>query len=369
MISTFTVATLVVKQEWLRAGGIMLAFLLGWVIIAVVGKKVFKKLVARTNSQLDDIILSALHGLAQWAIIIAGAYFAFREVTAAEPETTIWTIIGKGFTIAWVGLAIASAIRIFNAYSQWKIEQTLETHADVLRDVATRVNFFRKLLIAVVAIIGGLYILSIAGIDTSPIVAGGAVGGIVIGIALQDTLSNVFAGFFLNIDRPVKIGDFIRLDSGQEGFVEEVGWRYTKIRLYANNLVIIPNNKLSQSTITNFNLPSGPLSVYMTCGVSYDSDLEHVEEVAIRVARQVLETEPGGDTQWDPVVRFKEFGDSSINFTTVLRALDVDSQYRIQHQFVKQLHRAFNEEGIEIPFPIRTVIMKNGDQEAEVRKP
>lgn len=212
---------------------------------------------------------------------------------------------------------------------------------------------------AVVFVVGAIYILSVAGVNISPILAGGALGGLVVGIALQDTLSNVFAGFFLNVDRPVKIGDFIKIEAGQEGFVEDVGWRHTKVRLWANNLLIIPNNKLSQSVITNFSLPDSPMSVYVDCGVSYESDLEHVEAVAVRVAQHVQETTDGGDPSWQPIVRFNDFADSAITFTTSLRSKSINSRLKIHHEFIKALHVAFRNEQIEIPSPMRTVVIKD----------
>ncbi len=348
-----------VAPEWIRASGILGAFVLLALIVRFAWKALIGRWIKRTETTLDDAILTPLRGLAFWALILSGAYFAAQEIYRARQETVIWPLLGQAFTIGWILLAVGTAVRILNAYAKWKIEQAADKGDEAVRDVATRVSFGRKIVTALVVFLGGLYILSVIGVDTSPIVAGGALGGVVIGIALQDTLANVFAGFFLNIDRPVKIGDLIRLETSEEGFVEEVGWRYTKVRLWSNNLLIIPNNKLSQSIITNFNLPAEPLSIYVYCGVAYDSDLDHVERVAIRVAKQVQDSEPGGDTSWEPVVRFKEFGDSSITFVTVLRSAEVGAQHRVHHQFVKALHRAFKDEGIEIPFPIRTLIHKN----------
>ena len=97
----------------------------------------------------------------------------------------------------------------------------------------------------------------------------------------------------------------------------------------------------------------------MKCGVAYDSDLEHVERVCIEVAKEVMARIPGAASDWEPVVRFKEFADFSINFLVVLRVRDFAAQYLLGHEYMKALHRRFNEEGIEIPFPIRTVMMRS----------
>jgi small-conductance mechanosensitive channel len=159
------------------------------------------------------------------------------------------------------------------------------------------------------------------------------------------------------VDRPITVGDFVKLESGEEGFVEEIGWRNTKVRMWANNIVVIPNSTLSQSVLTNYYLPRQELSVYIRCGVAYDSDLEHVERVCVEVGKEVMARIPGCQLDWTPVVRFKEFADFSINFLVVLRVKDFAAQYLLGHEYMKALHRRFNEEGIEIPFPIRTVIM------------
>jgi len=206
--------------------------------------------------------------------------------------------------------------------------------------------------------LGLLFVLRVIGVDISPLLAGGAIGGLAIALALQDTLTNLFAGLYMTIDKPVSVGDFIKLESGEEGFVEEIGWRSTKVRLWANNLVVIPNSKLSQSVITNYFLPAQEMSVYVPCGVAYDSDLERVERVTIEVAKEVMGRVEGSSPDWEPVVRWQSFGDFAITFVTVLRVTDFAAQYRLRSEFIKALHQRFGEEGIEIPFPIRTVIVK-----------
>lgn len=344
--------------EWLTAGAVFAGFLLAALLIAGFWRTVLSRWVSRTESNLDNLTAEALKNLVVWGIVLAGAYYAIRGLPSIRNDEVYGPLVGKIFGIGWALLAVSVAIRLVGAISYWNIGQAEMHGEERVRDVTTRVVFVRKLFTAVALLLGGLYVLNIAGVDTSPLVAGGALGGLVIGLALQDTLSNVFAGFFLNIDRPAKIGDLIKLETGEEGFVEEVGWRYTKVRLWSNNLLILPNSKFSNSVITNYNLPVAPMSIYVECGVAYDSDLDHVERVALQVAGDIQSSEEGADGEWQPIVRFKEFADSSITFLTILRARDVLAQYRIHHEFIKRLHKAFNREGIEIPFPIRTIVMK-----------
>jgi small-conductance mechanosensitive channel len=149
------------------------------------------------------------------------------------------------------------------------------------------------------------------------------------------------------------------LESGQEGYVTHIGWRSTRVRMLSNNILIIPNTKLVSSQITNFHLPEPEVAVLAQVGVSYQSDLEKVEKVTIEVTKEVLQEVEGGVKEFDPFTRYHTFSGFSINFTVILRAKEYVNKYLIIHEFIKRLHRRYQLEGIEIPFPIRTVYMKN----------
>jgi len=193
------------------------------------------------------------------------------------------------------------------------------------------------------------------GISITPLVASLGVGSLAVALAFQDTLSNFFAGVYMMIDKPVRVGDFIRLEGGQEGFVSEIGWRSTRLRLLPDNTIIIPNNKLVGSVITNFHLPAPEMSVVVEVGVDYGSDLARVERVTCEVARGVLERVEGAVADYEPKVRFHTFAESSINFSVSLRAKSYTDQYLICHEFIKALSERYRQEGIVIPYPLRTI--------------
>jgi small-conductance mechanosensitive channel len=136
-------------------------------------------------------------------------------------------------------------------------------------------------------------------------------------------------------------------------------WRSTLIRTLLNNLVEIPNSKLASSIITNFDLPEEEMTISISVGVGYDSDLEKVEKVTLEVARQVMSENPGGVSSFEPVVRFQNFGESSISLTCSLRVREYESRSVMQHEFIKKIFERYEKEGINIPFPIRTVYLKN----------
>ena len=208
--------------------------------------------------------------------------------------------------------------------------------------------------------IGLLVLLSTLGISITPIVASLGITSLAVALALQPTLENFFSGVQLIVDKPFRIGDYIELDSGEQGFVDKIGWRSTWIRMLPNNTVIMPNSLLSKSKIINYFYPAKELSVPVEVGVHYSSDLEKVEEITLDVAREILRTHKWGVPDYETFVVFHTFDNSSINFTVMLRAQEYFNRFWIKSAFIKALHKRYAEEGIVIPYPIRAI---NVDQE------
>jgi len=179
-----------------------------------------------------------------------------------------------------------------------------------------------------------------------------------VALALQRPLGDFFAGIHLILSKQIRIGDYIKLETGEEGYVVDITWRNTTIRQLPNNLVIIPNSRLASLMIINYYQPEKELSVLLNIGVSYSSDLEKVERVTIEVAKEVMKEVPGGVPEFEPFIRYHTFGDFSINFSVILRAKEYTDQFLIKHEFIKRLHRRYRREGIEIPFPIRVVYLR-----------
>jgi small-conductance mechanosensitive channel len=203
--------------------------------------------------------------------------------------------------------------------------------------------------------LGLLIVLQTLGVAITPLLTALGVGGLAVGLALQETLANFFAGIHILTSRQVRPGDYVQLAGGEEGYVQDVTWRYTTIRQLANNLTIVPNAKLAASILTNYYLPDPALAVLVPVGIAYGSDLERVEAITIAVGREVMQEVPGGDPTFQPFIRYNAFAESSITFTVILRGREVVDQHLIRHEFIKRLHRRYGAEGIEIPFPIRTV--------------
>lgn len=203
--------------------------------------------------------------------------------------------------------------------------------------------------------IGLLVILNGLGVSITPMLTALGVGGLAVALALQEPLGNLFAGLTTTAAGQIRVGDYVKLDSGVEGYVADFGWRSTRIRMLAGNLVLVPNSKLSQAVVTNFHLPANDLAVLVDVSVDYDSDLAKVERVTTEVAQSVMREVPGGVPEFSPFVRFHTFADSSINFSVIMRAKEFVDQFLVKHEFVKRLHSRYAAEGIVIPFPQRVM--------------
>lgn len=310
--------------------------------VFVVGR--VARLARRTRGQWDDVLAAELkRRVPVWCLLI-GAWIALGHWELAPNEVALGQKVLFGLGGLSVTLAAASVVtKLFVSYSA---------------EIATTVpvsGLTQNLTRIVVISIGALVILRGIGVDITPMLTALGVGGLAVALALQEPLSNLFAGLFLSLAGQVRIGDYVKLDSGLEGYIVDVNWRSTRLRMLANNLIVVPNAKLSQSIVTNYHLPSQDLAVLVNVGVDYGSDLAKVERVTCEVGKQVMQEVTGGIPEFDPFIRYHTFADSSINFTVILRGKEYVDQYLIKHEFVKRLHARYDQEGIVIPWPIRTL--------------
>ena len=224
-----------------------------------------------------------------------------------------------------------------------------------------KTTLLNNILIGVIYAMGLLVILQYYGISIAPILTAAGVGGMAVALALQEMLANIFSGLHLILSKQLRIGDYIRLGSGEEGRVTDITWRFTAIiPLGAGNTVVIPNKTIAGANITNFSLPTLNINISVPVGVAYDSDLATVERVTIETAKEVL-ARVDDNPNAEPLVRYTDFGDSSINFVVILPSSMFDNQGIIKHEFIKALTDRYRTEGIDIPYPIQTIIQENAE--------
>lgn len=220
---------------------------------------------------------------------------------------------------------------------------------------AGSVSLFSTITRVLVFGIGILITLGSLGIQIAPLLGALGIGGLAVALALQSTLANLFAGIHILASKMVQPGDFVKLDSGESGWINDISWRNTTLREIPGNYVIVPNAKFADAILTNYHQPEQSMAVLVECGVSYHSDLEQVERVATEVGRQVMHELDVGYANAEPRVRFHTFGESGIHFRVVLWTRHFSDQYLLVSEFVKRLHDRFRQEHITIPHPIRTL--------------
>ena len=220
-------------------------------------------------------------------------------------------------------------------------------------------TMFTNFVRIAIYVIGLLIILDSLNISIAPMITALGVGGLAISLALKDTLSDVFAGLHILLSKKVQVGDFVQIDTGDMGYVQNISWRNTTIMERTNNIIHIPNTRLSSAIIKNFDSGDPSFSIKIPVGVGYDSDLEEVEKVTQEVIDEIQTSMDETNKNYEPAMRFQSFGESSINLMVYFRGNRYGDQNPIINTFIKLLHKKYADTGIEIPFPMRTIIHKN----------
>ncbi len=331
-----------------------LVFLLIFLTAIFIKKAVVKLLgrkVQETSTKLDDVILKTLVR----AIVPFG--FLVGLMTAAY-------LFPLPANIRLISTKVLLSLTI--VYASWSIADFLSELAEVylseMKSILPAKSIFTNLLKLGIIIIGILILLQTLGVSITPLLTTLGIGGLAVALALQDTLANLFAGLHLILSGIIREGNYVRIEeANMEGYVVDITWRNTVIKTISRNYIVVPNTRMASSILVNYYMPETEMSITVPVGVSYDSDLEKVERVTIEVAKEVMR-EVAGLTDEEmrpyPLIRYYEFGESSINFKAILKVKEFSQQYIVKHEFIKRLHKRFQDEGIEIPFPIRTIIMK-----------
>src|SRR5210317_188754 len=327
---------------------------LATIVLGLVLGSIFKKfLVSRLKSlslkndwESDDVIINAIDSVIVFWFFLAFSTIAIGNANLPGPEDLYQKII-SAFLI--ISISFTSSKIVLGLLDVWsKTNKSLPS-----------TGIFKGLTNFAIFSLGILFILQSFGISITPLITALGVGGLAVSLALKDTLSDLFGGINILLSKTMQEGDYVELDNGYQGYVENVGWRYTTIRERANNIISIPNSVLSGSISKNFSSLDASFRVPIQIGVSYDSDLDHVEKVALEVANDLYDNLDCISKSYKPVIRFREFADSSINFFIYFQGKNFGDHNTILNSYIKKLHKRFKEEKIDIPYPIRTLIHKN----------
>ena len=325
--------------------------------------KVFER-VARSRAERRGINLAlalarALDGPVTLMVIVWGGSEAIAEALQ------IWQT-GRGLPIDLSAVARRAgnvAMIIIGAYIVNQVVRSALSNAQITIAAHTNTSVddrvipvARHIMPILVYTVAGLLILNALNIAITPLLATLGIGGIAVALAAQSTLSNYFAGTYVISEGEIGVGDFIEIEGGPSGTVQEISWRSTKLQSRFNNLIIIPNSMMSENMITNYSRPVQAQNVMLAGGVSYDEDLEQVESVLRAAVDDVVVASEYAVTDSEPMVGFNAFGDSNIDFWVFAQAVDRIGSYYLESHLIKEIHTRFKAAGIVINYPVRHLV-------------
>ncbi len=351
MVESLRQATGNSSAWWIVAVSFLLVLLATWLAARLL-LRMLERRAHRGGAGASQLLATALRGPSTlWALLLA----SHAAVQVSQLPVQVRSLTDKALLVLWILSLTVVAARLAVGGVGF-----LAPSVGGLLPATTLTQNVARLAVTV---LGGLILLNVLGVSITPMLTALGVGGLAVALALQDTLANLFAGFYITMTGHLRPGDYIRLDSGEEGYVNDISWRATLIRTLPNSTIVVPNAKLAQAIVTNYHLPEPRMSLLIPISVSYDSDPEHVERVLLEEAQRAAQEIPGMLAEPAPFVRFiPGFGDSSLNFTLICQVREFVDQYPVQHELRKRIFRRFRQEGIEIPFPIRTVYLRDAEK-------
>lgn len=330
-----------------------LALLIGTFIAGLIVRRVLFRVVRqwdiRTEGHIGALITDSLRSaIVLWALML-GVHIATQNSPIPRPylhyiPTTLQVLWILSLTIVMGHLA-GNAVRFYSR-----------------RVVGTQgvTSLTQKLAQLAVVGIGVAWILRVVfDLNLTAILTTLGVGGLAVALALQDTLSNLFAGFYISVSGLIRVGDYIKLSTGEEGYITDITWRCTMLRGSSNNLVVIPNSKLGQAIYTNYHLPEPRMGSSFSVAVGRESDIDHVTEVLLDEAKAAAGEVKGLVAEPSPYIQFTPGpGDWSLGFQVNFSVREFGDQANVQSELRKRIFKRLRREGISMPFPTRTVILE-----------
>jgi len=312
-------------------------------LVRVGGDVVVRRVTRRIDGDVDDVVFETLHPPIYISVVLLGVFAAVRALGLAPGMTaTLRAGVVSVLVVLWAVTLTRLGRRVSRAASDTKaVDKGI-------------LPIFQNVWSALVIGVSVFLLLSLWEVDVTPLLASAGIVGIVVGFAARDTIANFFGSIALYADGTYSVGDFIVLDSGERGRVEDISIRSTVIRTRDDVLVTVPNSVLNESTIVNESAPRTKRRVRIPVGVDYESDLEAVETALLDVAanQDLVLDRP------KPRVRFRGFGDSAVDVQLMCWIPAPVHRGRATHELVKDVHAAFREADIGIPFPQRELSFK-----------
>jgi small-conductance mechanosensitive channel len=326
-----------------------LAVFVACIIGGLVVRKILFKWVRRWSTSsghhLDDVIIPSLRTpILIWALILG-----FDLATRSSVLPTRYV---KPINIALETLWIIS-LTIIAAQVSGNLVRTYSSRSQGSNQAPTLTKTLTQIL---VAILGLLFLLNYLRVDIRPLLTALGVGGLAVALALQDTLANLFAGLYISVSSQIRVGDYVKLNTGEEGYVSDITWRSTTLRALANNFIFIPNSKLAQAIITNYNLPNKSMGMSITIHAAFDADTDRIEKLLLEEA--LKDKIDGLITDPPPNVSWSQAADSSLQLSLNFQVAEFVNQYGVQSELRKRIFKRFRKDGIPLPYPTQAVLLE-----------
>ncbi|MEO0282206.1 MAG: mechanosensitive ion channel family protein [candidate division WOR-3 bacterium] len=338
-----------ISNEIIRAFVIFFASFLIFKTFAVTIRFFARKFSEKTKTEVDDIIIKRWNTPINVLIFVSSVFLAVREISLTQ--TSLETINHIIFTL--FSLSIAYIIYAFIDVTFIRISRRASEKTETKVD-DTLLNIAHSSLKAAFIVIALLYTLSIWGVEISPILASLGIAGIAVALALQQTLSNIFAGIALIMDKTIRVGDIVKLDTGEMGEIYSITLRAVRIKTFDNEMIIIPNSIVANAKIQNLLQPDPTVRVNIDFSVEYGTDPEYVK----RIVLEEISTMKIIDREKEARVLFLAMGESSLNFRVMFWVDHIDKRWPAHQEAITKIYRRLYKEGIGIPFPQRTVWLR-----------
>jgi small-conductance mechanosensitive channel len=333
---------LIGPNKYLQAAIIAASFIVvgkiaDWVISGIVGR-----ITRKSANDFDDRIVALIHRPIFLSFVLLGLALATRRIGMPAASEFITIGILKTITIfVWYGTLISVMKLLVEVFSRTRDSKIVQTGM---------LSLLHNVMKIIIFALTGYFLFLAWDINVTAWLASAGIVGLALSFAAKDTLSNLFAGVSIIMDAPYKTGDFIILDSGERGVVTDIGLRSTRILTRDDIEITIPNGVIGNGKIINE--AGGPPSqhrIRVAVGVAYGSDVDQVIDVFEKVAadnNDVLATPA-------PRVRFRQFGESSLDFELLVWIAKPINRGRVKHELNCAVYKALNKNSIEIPFPQR----------------
>ncbi len=334
------------ENPWIRSLGIFILSLVLTVIVRLSLRFILLKLVQKTKTEVDDIVVRAVKKIVTYSVPVIGLMVALTPLAlqTSIPQHTLFSLLAV--------LLMHGAISLVEDLSNWLGKTWVKRTASTLDEGL--LPLLRKAVKTSIVILGVLLILGEWGVQIGPLLGALGIGGLAIALALNSSLSNIFAGIQLILDRSLNVGDKVMIESGELGVVLDIGLRSTKIRTYDNEVISLPNSQLANARVRNYTKPDTTIRVTVNFGVAYGSDVARVKRVVLDAISELddILLEPA------PQVLFLNMNDFSLDMCARVWVDNYGKQFARKLEMTELIYNTLNESSIEIPFPTRTLYMK-----------